>query len=310
MNFAEYRIVENGITICDPCVCVTLFSENDLGVENAPEMMGPYFAFLELFQGQMAYCRTDGDQMHPKRVTTELLQKFSQQMYDLKRRKKGGILVELRGGDSPDGRKAPSFDFGYSKVGRPHSFVRASFPLIWFETEGIAGIERYLEKSLKGFSMTTGYVGFSFSWDGEAERTLEPYFLRWLIRHPGIMAPGLSQRAVAYSGLTDIGWITLLATDSLAAIGGLSELKKHLSDLDQITIASYPNGVAGIRIGDAPRLGDTQNGDNMEDYRALGKLLSPLRNREAIINGMSVTGIRDRDHPGLRAKWIDRFFPA
>ena len=57
------------------------------------------------------------------------------------------------------------------------------------------------------------------------------------------------------------------------------------------------------------QLGDTHNGDPLSSYCELGKVLAPLRNRDALVENMSVPGMRERDYPGLRAQWIDRFFP-
>ncbi|WP_167231596.1 type VI immunity family protein [Massilia rubra] len=91
--------------------------------------------------------------------------------------------------------------------------------------------------------------------------------------------------------------------------GGVISLDSAVAHIPGVTISELADGGASIRIGDQPQLGDTHKGNTLETYRALGKVLNPLRNRHAVTTGMSVPGMRERDHPGLRAKWLDRFFP-
>ncbi len=160
MNFSEYALEKDGIVMCEPCVCVTLFSDTDLGVPDAPDMLGPYQAFLELFQKQLNYGVLDGNQARAKAITADHLQNLPKEMKDLKRRKQGGVIALLRHGSARQERRAPSFEFDYSKIGKPHTYGRACFPLTWFDRHGLAGIELYLKKSLSGFALQSGYVGF------------------------------------------------------------------------------------------------------------------------------------------------------
>ncbi|NHZ37798.1 type VI immunity family protein [Massilia rubra] len=309
MNFSEYTLQKDGIVICEPCVCVTLFSDIDLGVPEAPEMLGPYRAFLELFQDQLDYCVLDGDQARAKAITADHLQNLPREMQDLKRRKQGGVIALLRHGCTRQERRAPTFEFDYSKIGKPHTYVRACFPLTWFDQHGLEGIEQYLKKSLNGFALQSGYVGYCFVYNENFDREVDPYFPHWLQRHPGIMCPSGAQEVVSIHGLTDIGWITLLGKDMVEKMGGAISLASAIAHIPGITIDELSNGGTIIRIGNNPALGDTHNGDTLEAYRALGKVLNPIRNRNAVTTGMSVPGMRDRDYPDMRAKWLDRFFP-
>ena len=309
MNFSEYTLQKDGILICEPCVCVTLFSDIDLGVPDAPLMLGPYQEFLKLFQEQLNYSVLDGDQARAKKITADHLQNLPREMQDLKRRKQGGIIAFLRHGSTSQERRAPTFEFDYSKIGKPHTYVRACFPLTWFDQHGPEGIELYLKKSLDGFALQSGYVGFCFVYNENFDRELDPYYPHWLQRHPGIMCPSGSQSAVSVHGLTDIGWITLLGKNMAESMGGAIPLAAALAHIPGVTINELPGGGVGIRIDDRPHLGDTHKGDILEAYRAVGKVLSPLRDRIAVTTGMTVPGMRERDHPGLRAKWLDRFFP-
>lgn len=309
MDFSQYLIENNDMVICEPCVCVTLFSDADLGMADAPDMLGPYRAFLNLFKDQVRYCILDGNQMHAKAITPALLQNLPDQMQNFKRRKKGGVIAELFNGATRDELRAPSFMFDYSKIGKPHTYVRVCFPLEWFRTHKLAGVQHYLQESLKGFVLQAGYVGYCFVWNREFDRELEPYFLRWLQRHPGIMCPNFAQEGVSIHGLTDLGWITLLGQEFVKTLGGTAALRQSLGHIPNITVDELADGGVSVRIGDAPSLGDTQEGDMMDDYCALGKVLNPLRNPSAIIEEMTVTGMSDLDYPGLCAKWLNRFFP-
>ncbi len=92
-------------------------------------------------------------------------------------------------------------------------------------------------------------------------------------------------------------------------MGGAMSLAAAVSHIPGVAINELADGGASIRIDDQPHLGDTHKGVTLEAYRALGKVLSPLRDRNAVTTGMSVPGMLERDHSGLRAKWLDRFFP-
>ncbi|NHZ37799.1 type VI immunity family protein [Massilia rubra] len=309
MKFSEYTLQKDGMVICEPCVCVTLFPDTDLGVQDTPEMLGPYHAFLEIFQDEQNYCVLDGDQARAQAITADHLQNLPREIQDLKRRKQGGIVAFLRHGSTRQERRAPTLEFYYSKVGRPHTYVRACFSLSWFDQHGLKGIELYLKKSLNGFALQAGYVGLCFVYNENFDREVAPYYSQWLQRHPGIMCPGASQKAVSIHGMTDIGWITLLGKSMVEKLGGMMSFNAAVSHIPGVTIKEIADGGASIRIDDEPHLGDTQKGDTLEAYRALGKVLNPLRNRNAVTTGMSVPGMLERDHPGLRAKWLDRFFP-
>ncbi|NHZ37800.1 hypothetical protein [Massilia rubra] len=176
MNFSEYGLQTDGIVMCEPCVCVTLFSDADLGVPDSPEMLGPYQAFLELFRDDLKYCVLDGDQARAKAITADHLQNLPREMQNPKRRKQGGVIAHLWYGSTRDEMRAPAFEFDYSKIGKPHTYVRACFQLPWFDQYGLAGIEQYLKKSLNDFALQSGYVGFCFVHNENFDRELDPYY--------------------------------------------------------------------------------------------------------------------------------------
>jgi hypothetical protein len=309
MKFSDYIIENEGVVICEPCLTISLFSNLDLATAPSSSVLAPYDAFLRSFGKQFTYCRLSGDQMHFRRVTAACLETLPQQMADSKRRKKGGVVAEFRSGRSRDECRTPAIEFEYSRVESPHTAMRLYLPLKWFDESGLPGVLDILASALTDFPLQSGYVGYTFLWDSNLESIVEPYFFHWLQRHPGLMEPRFSHASVAHHGLTDIGWMTLLGQAFVEKTGGLDALKHDTSGIAGIQFDEFPFGSIGVRLGDMPRLGDLAQGDTMDDYRALGRILARLRNKSALHDGMTVAGFRDRDNPGMRVKWIDRFFP-
>jgi hypothetical protein len=184
MNFADYQLEQDGLISCEPCLSINLFSDTDLSPADAPDMLGPYEAFLASFKDQLNYCILNGNQMHAKLVTPALLQVLPNEMKDYKRRKKGGVIADYRHGRTRGEVRAPNFEFGYSKIGQPHTSIRVNLPLRWFDQHGLHGLNQFLTESLEQFDLQSGYVGYCFSWEWNFPSPLEPYFLRWLQRHP------------------------------------------------------------------------------------------------------------------------------
>jgi hypothetical protein len=309
MNFADYVIKNEGVVICEPCIVIGLFSDLDLRLPGAPSVLAPYQAFMDSFRDRLTYCRVRGDQMHFKRVSEEYVETLPRQLADDKRRKKGGVVAEFMSSKTQDERLSPAIDFIYSHIGQPHTAVRTCLPLSWFSEMGLAGLRKFLEVSLTEFPLQAGYVGYSLFYNNNYESLIEPHIFAWLQRHPGLLEPMFSHSIVSQHGLVDLGWITLLGKDFVDRMGGATSLKEAVSHIDGIDYLELPHNGLGIQIGDQPRMGDILKGEPLNDYRALGRVLAPLRNRQALHEGMAVAGFDDNEYPGLREKWIDRFFP-
>jgi hypothetical protein len=308
-DFSSYRIEREGMVICEPCLTISLFSDLDLRPAGSPSVSGPYDAFVRRFKNSLAFCRLDGNQMHFKAITSELLEKMPREMSDDRRRKKGGITAELNSGRARRERLAPALDFNYTHIGAPHTAIRIYLPLEWFSANSNEGLFGFLLELLADFPLQAGYIGYSFLYNDNFESDTEPYFFSWLRRHPGILEPAFSHSIVSQHGLTDLGWVTLLGESFVDRLGGAEFLRRATAHIEGVRYLDLPSGGFGIQLGDKPRLGDVANGDTMPDYQALGKVLAPLRNRLALHKGMAVAGFDDNQFPGLREMWIDRFFP-
>lgn len=208
-----------------------------------------------------------------------------------------------------DERLSPAIDFMYSHIGQPHTAVRTYLPLSWFSEAGQVGLQRFWNDALEQFPLQSGYVGYSLFYNNNFDSLIEPHIFAWLQRHPGLLEPMFSHSIVSQHGLVDLGWITLLGKGFVDRMGGAESLKEAVSHIGGVHCLDLPHQGLGIQLGDHPRMGDLAKGDAMDDYRALGKVLAPLRNRQALHEGMSVAGFDDNEYPGLREKWIDRFFP-
>lgn len=314
MEFADYKIEEDGLTLCEPCLCFVYFSDAVLTKEEPPDMLGPYRTFLAEFKNSIAFSRTDGNQMHAKKVSQEDFYAWPNWLNDPKRRSRGDFGVELRSGKTRDEWVSPCLEVGYSTNERSNTYYRICVPLSWLNKEGYAGVVKRIEESLVGFPLHSGYVGYSFSWEQSTPHVIDvtaPYFSAWLQRHPGIVAPeaGTQSLTVPFS-FADIGWITLLGSPNVSRLGGFSALQDALAHVPSVVVSEIGSGGASIRIGDSPRLGDINANDALEDYRAVGQVLSPLRDRAILEERWAIAGLKRKHSPEARTKWINRFFPT
>jgi hypothetical protein len=314
MNSSDFVIKLNGVVRCELCLSVVLFANVKLTKEDEPPpgLLTPYRVFLEDFRDTVEWCRTDGDQMHAVKITDERLAEFPKWLADPKRRYKGTAGTELRKGRSREEWRAPCFEMSYGGQFNPCLYVQISLPFSWLAEKGREGTESYIARLVEdGFSLSSGYVGLGFAWhsagdDPEVKRS----FFEWLQRFPGLMSTSpMSQANVAPSGLVDLGWVTLLGAELTNKIGGIDALRARCSSIPKAAVAPLPNNGAMIRLGEDPRVGDVQAGDQLDEYRALGKALSPLRDAAKVTKSLVVDGLPVRE-PGLEIlrKWANRFF--
>jgi hypothetical protein len=312
MVFSEYRLESNGMIICEPCLSIVFFSDAQISSDEPPDLLAPYRIFVEKYGSKVSYCRTSGGQMHAKKITEKDLTMPIQWLADPKKRVRSQLDIELRTGKTRDEWRPPCLDFSHDKTKPQCTYCQTSIPLEEYEHLGLNGVMSYLNRSLTGFPLLSGYVGYSCSWDHSdprVEDATKPYFHQWLQRHPGLMAPNvMSQGRVAHKSLVDLGWITLLGKEYCDRLGGIDSLRTSLAILPNLVIDQIDGG-ALIRIGDIPRLGDTRIGDNLVNYQAVGKVLSPLRDRRFLHEELLIRGVYDRNSKTIQSKWIDRFFP-
>lgn len=315
MDFADYRLEQDGLVLCEPCLTFSFFSDAQLDSTEPPDILAPYRAFVEAFGAQVSYCRTSGGQMHAKKITQTDLDMPYKWLSDSKKRSRGQLDIELRTGSCRDEWRAPCLEIVHRKQTIQHTCYRICISLDCFMQWKSSGVIQYLEQSLTAFPLMSGYVGLSFAWNyarPPVEDLTKPYFYRWLQRHPGIMCPEiLSQNRVSHCGLVDLGWITLLGSAYCERMGHIEGLRAALAPCEGVVVEPLGASGAAIRIGEAPRLGDVLAGDTMEDYRAVGQALAPLcLDRHVLHEEMVIHGLYDKNSDKIQSQWIDRFFPT
>jgi hypothetical protein len=103
-------------------------------------------------------------------------------------------------------------------------------------------------------------------------------------------------RAQARPGIPDIGWKTVIGGD-LAARANQSAL----GEIEGVTLRPRGGGIE-ITIGDAPRWGDVDTGENIAAYAAVCRALAPIQASKAMLHR---TGLGNQD--GL-AEFIDDYY--
>lgn len=319
--FSDYRLEENGITLFEPCFCITLFSSEVVTKEHAPEsLLTPYRVFWDDFGSQIDRIRYDGNQSHGVKVNDKNLRVPYDWLSNIKERFKGRVSVDLYAGTHKMERRLPRLDWEYNnanpEVNRPsHSSFRIFLPLSWLAEQKIEGVEAYIRHLTGDFPFSCGYAGFALCFnDGEVltRKDLKAYLKQWLGRHPGIMPPDPRIESLWVSktdGIASLGWITLLSAEFCNRMGGIVGLQQKLSAIPDVHMMPFVQQGAIIRIGEAPLLGDTLHNDYLESYRAVAQVLQPFNHvaKRLATDHLHVTGIDGKEE---RKKWFTRFFES
>ncbi|WP_148872944.1 type VI immunity family protein, partial [Serratia marcescens] len=156
---------------------------------------------------------------------------------------------------------------------------------------------------------------FELNYDGclaMGHRDLQSYIGSWIQRHPGIMSPDPDIEALwssNISGLTSVGWITLLGVDYCNRMGGVAELQQKAAAIPDVQVTPFMEQGAMLCTGETPQLGDTMKNDFLDNYRAVGQVLQPLHQiaDRLATDYLFVTGIEDTE---ASKKWFNRFFDS
>jgi hypothetical protein len=103
-------------------------------------------------------------------------------------------------------------------------------------------------------------------------------------------------------GLKSAGWLTLVGRRLLDTLGGEEALARALPA--EVTVHTLPFGVL-IQAGPRPLLGDVNRREDLPLYRAVGRVLAPVRSRAhpAYLYKSAAEG---EDH-GWTEQWLARF---
>ncbi|GMU62931.1 MAG: hypothetical protein AMXMBFR34_46940 [Myxococcaceae bacterium] len=79
--------------------------------------------------------------------------------------------------------------------------------------------------------------------------------------------------AVGQDAIKSIGWLTALAHDLVASMGGAQGLRRLLPS--EVDVIDVPAGVV-VQAGSMPSLGNVANGDSLPLQRSIYKLFAPI----------------------------------
>lgn len=297
---------------CQPCLVISFFAPI---IDNDSDLSAPLVAFLAKFQEQINWYRNDFNQMHAKRISKAGKDALFKDMHDELRNPTSGALIELHGGNHKDEWILPSYQ--HSSVRPPSSRMNITIKisLAWLEDNGLVGLESFIDSTLSdGLPYSFGYVGLGLMWNESSISDLpylRPYFYQWLKRFPGLMTPApAAQVYPAQHGLVDIGWITFLGMEFATKLGGVNGILARIPGEFQNSIAlrHLKNGGISIRAGNAPQLGDAENGDSIPLQRAVGHALREIWCGSGPECGQVVEGFPKDPAHTEEDLWSRRFF--
>lgn len=321
-RFSEYIIEDGDTTLIEPCFCITLFSSANVTQEHVPDgFLTPYRVFWEDFGHQVDRILYDGNQSHGVKVNEKNLRIPYDWLENPKKRARQSIFIDAYASTNKKEIRLPRLEWMYetadAEIDEPcQYFYRIYLPVSWLVEKGRAAVERYLEKIVGDFPLSYGYAGLALSFDSGmtmGNEELERYIKNWLERHPGIMSPNPhveSKTSARKSGITSIGWITLLGQAFSEKMGGLAAIEQQIANIPDVTVAPFNHQGVMIRNGDTPQLGDTAQNNYLDSYYSLGQVLLPLHVGELTaweseFGYAYVTGFKERSS---RRKWFNRFF--
>jgi Type VI immunity for VRR-NUC len=154
-------------------------------------------------------------------------------------------------------------------------------------------------------AFSSGYAGFSFNRaeESDLESTGREQSAALSHRWQGIDVESLSTTLYAIrQGLKSAGWLTLVGRKLVDTLGGAEALARALPG--EVTMHTLPFGVL-IQAGPRPQLGDVNRREDLPLYRAVGRVLAPVRSpaHPPFLYKSAAEGEDD----GWTEKWLARF---
>jgi hypothetical protein len=197
----------------------------------------------------------------------------------------------------------------YSIALQANRMLQAGALRLAMPVEEVLGRERHFvalaAELTRTLTFSSGYGGFSFNLAGESDLQSTGKVRSAALSHRwyGIDIESLSQTVYAIrQGLKSVGWLTLVGNRWLATLGGVDALAAVLPAA--ITVHPLPSGVL-IQAGPHPRLGDVNRTEDLGPYRAVGRVLAPLRS-PAHPRYLFTDALENEDD-GWTQQWLARF---
>ncbi len=309
MNALQALFETQAAGVASPQLTLVLeaYAGYDNGADfNSPELLRPYEAFLRRYGQDVAWSAAGENQQGWRPASPARLNELRDWFGNPKARFHDAGTVRFRGG-TRDIAQAPMLSFtAYPRDALPSICCRAALPL----TDGhLADVRTLVREFFEGqFPLAAATVGFGLAYDGLSfdQCQIEQYFRYWAFRHPGLVSSGDGSqwKLIRAGGLHDVNWITVLGQPLSDRVGGLAALQRAFEP-SGISCEAFGAGGILIQAGEAPELGDTTQGDTVDLYRQVGRVLATLREgipaENQVVPGMA-------REPELRAKWANRFF--
>lgn len=156
------------------------------------------------------------------------------------------------------------------------SYLHFCLPITFFaDREG--GLPELLLDFAGRLNPVHGYAGLGLieSYDSNLRFQYEPAVYGMSQRFPGLEVDYPTAHSIyGKTGIKSVNWLTVLANDLLASLGGTDRICEQLGD--EYLMHAYPGG-AIIQAGPRPQLGD-RNRDRWPDrYVKLAHLVEPIR---------------------------------
>lgn len=175
--------------------------------------------------------------------------------------------------------RVQAFGYPLSAPGHKLSFVNAVLPVTWFAEHASTDAPTLVEhwcRTLKPLHGSAG-IGILTSPDTRKEAEMAPHVRALARRFPGLEVDyPASHILYLRDGIKGVNWLTCLGDRWLEKLGGAAGLREKLGE--EFILHEYPGGVL-IQAGDAPQIGDVNHQIDVDRYRALSRVLAPVRAR-------------------------------
>ncbi len=214
--------------------------------------------------------------------------------------------IHLQAGIDARDPTPPSFDFFYHRLDpdHPRSGFRVVFPVS--EAKDPELLVELVQDTVSGVHFLYGFCGYALTWNPmfpAITRTFQHWGAAKLKRHPGLGLGDLLPFVIhAGAGVLTIGWLSLLGEEYLAKLGGWHAVS-HLAT-DELKVYRLGEDGVILRAGVRPEIGDVNRRDRLPTYKALGRLIEPLRVDDELIDKINLIVLRGDE----KRDWLLRFF--
>jgi len=274
---------------------------------NSPALLRPYETFVRRFGQDVTLVSAGNGRPGWRKASPERLNRLREWFDDPKQRFHDSGTTLFRGG-SRDIGQAPTFWFTASpRDSLPSICCQVALPLT---DENLAQAGMLVREFFGGqFPLASAAVGFGLAYDHLSwdHIRIAGHYQYWAQRHPGLTTSGISQHQVVRGGgVHDVNWITVLGRALSERMGGLAALQEAVAVQPAISCEAFEADGVLIKAGSVPQLGDTTQGDEVELYGQVGRVLAKLR--EGIPTWPERPGMTYE--PGWFDQWNSRFFAA